>query len=336
MAERFTSPCGRLVQGDAFEPQMTDQQGNPRVVKTGPRAGQPSPQFYLGVAIPKNDPQWPAFWALIDRVSRQEWPGLFPDPNAGCVNPKFSYKVVDGDGYDDNGKHNATKEGFANCWVLRVTSGFAPAVHHVNQYAANQRVTDKNQLKRGYYVRVSGTAKTNDNTQKPGLYLNVDLVEIAGFGPEITSGPDAAAVFAAAGAVILPPGASATPILPSGGPGPGGAPPPPPYAAPGPGAPPAPPPPYAAPGGAPPLPPAGPGGAPSYPPPAPTPGAPGPAYATPITSPSNYVAPPPAPPAPPPPAPARQMTAAAQGQPYEAYIALGWTDETLRQHGMMV
>lgn len=40
---------------------------------------------------------------------------------------------------------------------------------------------------------------------------------------------------------------------------------------------------------------------------------------------------PPAPPA----APVRQMTAAAQGQTYEALIAAGWTDALLIQHGMM-
>lgn len=34
--------------------------------------------------------------------------------------------------------------------------------------------------------------------------------------------------------------------------------------------------------------------------------------------------------------PARQMTAAANGVPYEAYIAQGWTDALLVQHGMML
>jgi hypothetical protein len=41
-------------------------------------------------------------------------------------------------------------------------------------------------------------------------------------------------------------------------------------------------------------------------------------------------------PPPPPQAPVHQMTAAAQGASYEQLVAIGWTDVTLRQHGMML
>jgi hypothetical protein len=41
------------------------------------------------------------------------------------------------------------------------------------------------------------------------------------------------------------------------------------------------------------------------------------------------------PPPPPPAAPVRVMTATAQG-PYEGYIAAGWTDALLIQHGYML
>ena len=43
------------------------------------------------------------------------------------------------------------------------------------------------------------------------------------------------------------------------------------------------------------------------------------------------MAPPPAPVA-----PVRQMTAAAQGIPYESYVAQGWTDAMLVQNGLML
>lgn len=46
-------------------------------------------------------------------------------------------------------------------------------------------------------------------------------------------------------------------------------------------------------------------------------------------------APPPGAQLPPPPAPVKTMTAAANGATYEAMIAIGWTDETLVQNGMM-
>lgn len=42
------------------------------------------------------------------------------------------------------------------------------------------------------------------------------------------------------------------------------------------------------------------------------------------------------PPPPVPAAPVRQMTAAANGASYESFIANGWTDDLLRQHGMMI
>ena len=47
---RLTSPRGRFVQGDAFEPQTTDQQGAPLTIKTGPNAGQPTKRWFMAVA----------------------------------------------------------------------------------------------------------------------------------------------------------------------------------------------------------------------------------------------------------------------------------------------
>lgn len=329
-AERFTSPIGRLVQGDCFTPQTKDQQGNPRVIKTGPNAGQPNPQFYIGVAFAKNDPQWPAFWAMIDRVARSEWPALFPNPQAGSTNPKFAYKVLDGDGYDTNGKANNLKEGWAGHYVVRFTSSFAPKLFRAGHYQPQDQITDPQALKRGYYVRVNGSIKGNDNPQNPGLFLNFDLVEIAGFGPEIVSGPDAGEAFGGAPVGYVPPGMSATPILPGG---PAGAPP---AGPPGYTPPPAAPPPAAGPPGYTP-PPAGPVPPPMTPPPisSPTPSAvPPPGY-------TGYMQPPPPapaapPPSAPPPAAGPQMTAAAGATTYEAFRAAGWTDEQLRANGYML
>lgn len=298
MSEPFLTGVGRLVQGDCFEPQTKDQQGNPRVIKTGPNAGQLNPQFYIGVAFAKNDPAWPEFWAVLDRVARATWPQFFPSPTAGCSNPNFAFKVIDGDGIDKQGRPHSAKEGFAGCWVVRFTSGFAPRCFHAGHYAENERITDPKMLRRGYYVRVSGNVRSNENPSNPGLYLNFDLVELSGHGAEITSGPDAASVFGAS-APVLPPGASATPIA-------------------------------AAPvsTAARPFPPtigspapmAGPGPAPS----APAPSAPPPAPA--------------APPAAPPPGKVLTALGQASyvGATYAGYIAAGWTDDQLRAQGYLV
>lgn len=319
MSENYLSPVGRLVQGDCFEPQTKDQQGAPRVIKTGPNAGQPNPQFYIGVAFRKDDPQWPAFWAILDRVARAAWPQFFPNPQGPCTNPKFAFKVLDGDGYDTQGRSNATKEGFAGHWVVRFTTAFPPKCYPVGRYAAHDQITDKTLLRRGYYVRVAGTVKSNENPTNPGLFLNFDLVELAGYGPEIVSGPDASQVFGGAPAVALPPGASATPLA---------APPAPAAAGPGPAAPPPAAPGYVPPAAPPPSPPIG------YP--APSAG-PAPAPSAPYTPPAGPPAAPPA--APPAPPPAKMLTPAGAasyaGATYEGYIAAGWTDEQLRAAGYL-
>lgn len=185
MSENFLSPVGRLVQGDVFEPQLKDQQGRPRVIQAGPNAGQPSPQYFIAVAFAKNDPAWPAFHAQLDAVARAAWPQLFPTPGGPCVLPTFANKIVDGDGFDTTGKPNRDKEGFAGHWIVRFTSGFAPKAYVASPPGSGVyvEITNPAEIKRGYMVRVAGSIKSNDNAQKPGVYVNFTMVERSAFGP---------------------------------------------------------------------------------------------------------------------------------------------------------
>ena len=301
---------GRLVQGDCFVAQTKDAQGNLRVVKTGPNAGQPAPQYFVAVAYRKDDPEWPAFFNLLLTTSKQEWPNLFPATSPAenlfgvmhgkPVNPQFSFKVVDGDGLDQNGKSNSDKEGFAGHWVVRYASSYAPKVVRPTGpgtwevMAFDPATGQKSPIKRGDYIRVAGSVAGNNNPQRPGIYVNLNMIEFVGQGDEIVGGPDAATAFATP--AQLPPGAR-----PVGAPPVGGAPAPTPPAT----------------GGAP-MPPAT-GNAPVAPaaPAAPPPAAPSVAAPSATTSPS------------------RTMTAAANGVSYEAFIAQGWTDQQLIDSGMM-
>lgn len=351
---RFTSPVGRLVQGSVDEPQTKDAQGNPRVIKTGPNAGQPNPQYFIAVAFPKADPQgeFAAFWQVLLAQAAADFPNLFPQgPGGECVHPNFSFKYIDGDGRDTNGKSNAEKEGFAGHHVIRFASSYPPRCFHAGRYAAHEQIQEKGAIKRGYFVRVNGSVEGNGNAQRPGLYVNLDMVELSAYGPEIVSGPDASQAFGA-GPAALPAGATSAPMAPPSAPT--GAMPP---AAPGMPAPAAPAAPASAPtatyGAAPGMP--APAAAPGYAPAAPAPAAPAP-YAgfipptggapaaspgvpaampatSPIASPTSAPPPPAAPAAP---APGPQLTAAAKGATYGQLIANGWTDETLRQHGLML
>jgi len=196
------TPVGRIVQGDAFKPNTTNMEGKPLV----DRNGQPRVEYFLALAIEKTNPDWPAFKAQMDQVAMQAWPG-------GQFNaPAFSFKITDGDGVDKFGAPNANREGFAGCWVLKATNGFAP------QRVANAGATvineESGQLKRGDYARFVVTMSGNNNQTNPGIYVNLKIIEFIGFGEAIVGGPDAAEFLGGAQGAYMPAGMSQTPVAP--------------------------------------------------------------------------------------------------------------------------
>lgn len=198
-ATEFLSPVLRLVQGDAFEPQTKDAvTGLPLTVKTGPNAGQPTQKYFIACAGSKTDAEVIKLKALFDAEARTAWPQFFPVPGGPCVNPNFSTKIIDGDGVDQNGKPNNTKEGFAGCWIFRFSSSYPPKCFAAGKYQpheALQVVGGVNPIPRGHFVRVAGNVSGNNNAQRPGLYVNLNMIEWNSVGPVIVSGPDASQVF---------------------------------------------------------------------------------------------------------------------------------------------
>lgn len=326
----ITSPVGRIVMGSLYDPSTTDAEGKPLVVKTGPNAGQPRVNYFFALAIPKGaEPHWAhtPWGQQIWNVGNQAF------PNA-AQSPAFAWKIEDGDSQIPNkkGRKPCDNEGWRGHWILKFSGGFAPKVYQ-QEGAGYVQVTQKDFCKPGYFVEVAFSVEGNGSQSQPGVYLNHSMVCFRAYGQEITFGPDVAS--AGFGAAPLPAGASMTP--------PAGAIPMPqaPAAAPAGYAPP--PAPGVMPAAAPtmPLPP----GLPQVPgvapaplpqggfapmPSAPAPGAPAPIPVTP--NPGFVQVPPPAAPV----APVRQMTAAAQGIPYESYIQQGWTDAMLVQNGLML
>lgn len=195
-----------------MDKQTKDQQGNALTIKSGPQAGQATQKFFCAMAFRKDDPAFPAFYQLMVAEARKGFPHLF-DAAGNCLNPRFSWKLVDGDSTipDEGGRAPCTKEGFPGHWVVRFQSSFAPRCFHQGHYAPQEQIQDMNLIRRGYYGRVSGTIEANGNTQKPGLYVNLSMFELSGQGVEIVSGPDAAAVFGGTPVGALPPGATALP-----------------------------------------------------------------------------------------------------------------------------
>jgi hypothetical protein len=208
------TPPGRLIGGSPFEANTKDSEGNPLLIKHGPNAGQPRVEFAVGIAIPKTDVTFETECrAKIHQKAREAFPQLF-DAQGNCLNPAFAFKITDGDSAVPNSKGNApvNREGYAGHWILWFSNGFAPKC-----YAAGGQsvLTDPESIKKGYYVRIYGEIKGNGSLQQPGVFLNHSMIELIGYGQEIVSGPDGAAVFGAQPVAALPQGASATPVAPA-------------------------------------------------------------------------------------------------------------------------
>ena len=208
----FLSPEGRLVQGSVFEPQTKNKLGQLLVDKNN----NPAPVYIFSLAVPKNSPQWPAFRALVDQTAQAAFPQFFQ--NVGgvwqCTLPTFAFKIMDGDGFDGDGKPNSTKEGFAGHWIIKFKSNYAPKCYAFGHYQPHEQLTDPKSIPRGFYVQVAGTMVSNEGASpKPGIFMNGSLVQlIRGEVKDImSSGPDAAAVFggtARPGGAPMPPGAA--------------------------------------------------------------------------------------------------------------------------------
>ena len=215
------TPVGRLVSGSASEPQKTDAEGRPLVIKTGPNAGQPRVDYYLGVAIPKNDPGWPAFQKLLVDQACLDFPqyaqqfagkdlGQILAGQAARTISEFAFKIVDGDSQqpNKNGKIPCQKEGYPGNWIVGLSSGFAPTCYG----DSGATLIDATTIKRGHFVRVYGSVRGNGSQSQPGIYINHNMVELVAYGEELQSGPDGAEIFGGVPTGPLPPGASATPL----------------------------------------------------------------------------------------------------------------------------
>lgn len=207
--QQITTPVGRLVAGSLYKAQMNDADGKPRVVKTGANAGQPAPQFYFALAIPKaGETHWgsTAWGKLIWDMGHTSWPA------GQAQHPSFAWKITDGDSAIKNrggaGVAPNSREGYPGHWILSFTSQYAPKIYNAN---GTEQFVEPERVKLGHYVQVAGTIASNASDQKPGMYLNHQMVAFQAFGPEITTGPDAAAVGFGQG-VTLPVGASAAPL----------------------------------------------------------------------------------------------------------------------------
>lgn len=211
----FLTPVGRIVQGDCFKGKTTNPDGTPLVFKNGPNAGQPCTNFFIALAIPKNDPGWPELWAKMNAAAKAGYPQFF-DTQGQCTNAQFSWKYRDGDSTQPNsrGIKPCDCQGFPGNHILNFSSNFPfPVYKRVNGKVVE--TTSSEDVKRGFFVQIKGSTKDNSPSQSPGIYLNLEAVMFIAYGEEIRNGPDGEAIFGVAPIPALPPGASATPLAPA-------------------------------------------------------------------------------------------------------------------------
>lgn len=226
----FTTPVGRFVQGSMLLEPKKDVDGKPKLGDDGKQVF----ESFVALAIAKDNPELPAFMQLITGAGMAAFAHLF-NAQGQCLINNFAWKMQDGDGVDKQGKSVANKEGFPGHWIFKFTTQFAPRVYRSRntggsgdfstadliidgQDAAGRAFTVNDIVKRGHFIRISGSVRGNgvkpENRQAvPGLFLSHSLVEHVGYGKEIVSGPDANEAFAQKPAsAYVPAGMSATPV----------------------------------------------------------------------------------------------------------------------------
>lgn len=198
----FNTPVGRLVQGSVIPQQQKDMDTNQPLTNAD---GSPVMGTFIALAFPKILPngqpnaEFDAFHAQLKQVAAQAWPALFPQgANGPCTNPRFSWKVQDGDGHDQSGRTVADKPGFAGHWIVKFYTAFPMRCFNEGKFAPHEEIQNPaDVIKRGYWVRVFGEVKSNNatGTQVPGISLYPKLLSFVERGEEIASGPDAEQAF---------------------------------------------------------------------------------------------------------------------------------------------
>ena len=210
------TPVGRIVQGN---PLVGNQVKDDHGALVFNQDGTPKLNYYMGLAISKQDPAAQQLIAKIDAEARAAWPNLFDPATGECRDKKFSIKYFDGDGFDHNGKAFAEREGMAGHWIIRLQSNYP--LRSYDGMAGNVEITDPERIYRGCYAVAAIEVKTNGatGTNTRGLYINSQGVQMVGHGERILDGANPDELFGAAGAAIpqgayVPAGMSTTPVAP--------------------------------------------------------------------------------------------------------------------------
>lgn len=222
--KRAVTPVGRIIWGSVSELNTRDKDGKPE-----PDADKH--RYSFGLAILKNQPGINEFFGglyqqaiagypnnqmMAQRIQNQ-WQQFGNDLGGSG----FKFKVKNGDApLQRTGKPDPNAAG---CWVI----AFSTKLPITCSNTLNQQI-DAKEVERGYFVEVATAYCVNEKLDHTaGMFVNPGVVRLLGFGEKIVGGVSIDDAFAGhAVPTQLPPGASFTPVAPSGGipgfPGPGG------------------------------------------------------------------------------------------------------------------
>lgn len=206
MVDILKTPVGRIVTGSLHEGSSQTWQGGKFVERPLKADGTKDFRWFIGLAIPKTDPEWNAVNQMLIRAAQAGNPCMV-GANGEAVGD-FSWKVIDGDSTipNENKKIPCKQEGYPGHWILGISSNFPFVVWNING-----EVIPANTVPCGHYIRAGVSAKPNNKSGKQaGVYVNSHGFEYAREGTIIHSGPSHAEVFGnAPGATASPPPAAA-------------------------------------------------------------------------------------------------------------------------------
>lgn len=194
----ITTPVGRLVRGHPMTGYAVkdDKTGQPKMQRDGVT---PRTDYYIAIAIPKGtETHWnqTAWGGQIYQQGVTDW------PNGQYNMPTFAWKITDGDSQIPNKKGNkpCDREGYPGHWIINATQGFPIRCYHRGRYDPEQQIQRNAEIKTGDYVRIVINVKGNGrDNESPGMYINPSMLELYQGGVEIisTNAPDPKATFGA-------------------------------------------------------------------------------------------------------------------------------------------
>lgn len=207
-------PGGRLVMGSTSVKNATDQKGLP--------IPEDKQQYFIGVAVPKNDPGIEPLWGQLYNMAATDYasnPLVMGGIQQGLASTSFSWKIQDGDVATINQKTGQLRDipdYMRGCWIFKFSTMFEFTACDFNAIEIN-----KNDIKRGDFVDLIFSSSINGNQDHTaGIYLNIQAIRRLGFGDPISGQVSAAAAFAGR-AAALPPGATTMPTAAGATPMPG-------------------------------------------------------------------------------------------------------------------